>query len=216
MGLRLLLGLLAAAAVLRPVPLSAQTPAPPATAAPIHANAWSWSIVADGYFVPDSSSYVSPTVTADRGRLHFESRYNYEDRSTGSLWFGCNFTVGENLTLEATPMIGAVFGTTAGVAPGYQLTLSFRRWSLSDTGEYVFDLEDRSRSFFYAWPQVTYSPMDWLKVGIAAQRTKAYHSDYNIQRGALIGVVLGRAEFTSYIFAGHPTPTVVLEGSFSF
>jgi len=32
---------------------------------------------------------------------------------------------GEQLTLEITPMIGSVFGETAGVAPGYNGSLSW-------------------------------------------------------------------------------------------
>ena len=113
-------------------------------------------------------------------------------------------------------MIGAVLGRTAGIAPGYQLSLTYRRLTVSDTGEFIVDARDRSSSFFYAWPQVDYALADWLKVGFAAQRTKAYRTDFDVQRGALVGVAFGRVEFTSYVFAGRPTPTMVLEGVFSF
>jgi len=44
---------------------------------------WSFSFTADGYFVPHSEFFVSPTVTADREWLHLEARYNYENQQTG-------------------------------------------------------------------------------------------------------------------------------------
>ena len=47
---------------------------------------WSFSGSAYTYFVPDSHEYVQPTFTADRGWLHLETRYNYEDLETGSAW----------------------------------------------------------------------------------------------------------------------------------
>jgi len=37
---------------------------------------WAFSASAMTYFIPDDRNYVQPTITADRGRLHFEARYN--------------------------------------------------------------------------------------------------------------------------------------------
>src|SRR5262245_12954585 len=115
------------ALVLAPAALRAQTnqgPAPsaevPQPAAEAPAKAWSLSAMIYGYIVPNDSDYAQPTVTADRGGLHLEARYNYEDRHTGSAWVGYNLAFGEELTLELTPMLGGVFGDTNGVAPGYK------------------------------------------------------------------------------------------------
>jgi len=191
--------------------LSAQTAAVTTGRERSDSDSWSVSFASDGYFVPDSPFVLSPTLIADHGWLHLEGRYNYEERHTGSLWFGINFSAGQQLTFEATPMIGGIFGDIQGVAPGYEVTLSYRRLELSDTGEYVFDLRERSGSFFYAWPQLAYSLVDWLQVGFASQHTKAYHTDFDIQRGALVSVGFSHVQFTSYIFADHPRPTFVLE-----
>jgi hypothetical protein len=49
---------------------------------------WTYSPNLAGYIVPHDRSYASPTFSADRGRFHFGSRYNYEDKETGSLWLG--------------------------------------------------------------------------------------------------------------------------------
>jgi hypothetical protein len=78
-------------------------------------SSWSFFLTADGYVVPHSEFFVSPTVAADRQWLHLEARYNYENQRTGSLWLGYNFSVGHTLVFEATPMIGGVFGNTTGV-----------------------------------------------------------------------------------------------------
>ena len=180
-------------------------------------SAWSFSLTADGYVVPHSEFFVSPTITADREWLHLEARYNYENQDTGSLWVGYNFSVGHKLVFEATPMIGAVFGNTTGVAPGCEASLSFKRIVLSISSEYVFDTKNQNGSFFYSWPQLTYSPLDWLHVGLATQHTKTYHTSFDTQPGLLVGFSHKKAEFTTYIFnAGWSDPTLVLEFRWSF
>lgn len=180
-------------------------------------NPWSFSLTADGYVVPHSEFFVSPTVTADREWLHLEARYNYENQQTGSAWIGYNFSVGHKLVFEATPMIGGVFGNTTGIAPGFEVSLSYKRIVLYSSGEYVFDTKNKNGSFFYSWPQLTYSPLEWLHVGLVAQRTKAYHTSFDVQRGLLIGFSHKKAEFTTYIFnPGWTDPTVVLEVRWSF
>ena len=68
--------------------------------------------------MPNDQSYVSPVFAADRGWLHLEARYNDEYQKTGSLWAGYNFSAGDKIVLEVTPMLGVVFGDTTGIAPG--------------------------------------------------------------------------------------------------
>ena len=87
-------------------------------------KAWSFSISASTYIVPNDQEYVQPTFIADRGWLHLETRYNYENLETGSVWVGYNFGSGEKLEWEFTPMLGGVFGNTTGIAPGYKLSLT--------------------------------------------------------------------------------------------
>jgi hypothetical protein len=86
------------------------------------ANPWEFNLSVSGYYVPNGQSYASPTFTADHDTLHLEARYNYEGLRTGSLWVGYNLTVGKKLVLEATPMVGGVFGNVNGVAPGLEFT----------------------------------------------------------------------------------------------
>jgi len=183
------------------------------------AREWDFNLVVDGYILPqaDGESYASPVFSADRKWLHLETRYNYEDRQTGSFWLGYNFEKGKKLSVTFTPMIGGVFGNTTGVAPGYEFSLSYKKLSLSIDGEYVFDTRDTNGSFFYSWTELTYSPLDWFYFGFVAQRTKAYHTSLDIQRGFLVGFSVKNAEFTTYVFnAGWTDPTVVLEVGYKF
>jgi hypothetical protein len=129
----------------------------------------------------------------------------------GSVWLGYNFNVGDKLALEFTPMIGGVVGDTAGVAPGYRCSLSYWKLAFATEGEYVFDTRDSKASFFYNWSELSISPVDWFRAGAAIQRTKLYQSDFDVQRGLLVGVVYKRVDFTTYVFNPEASqPTVIL------
>ena len=189
----------------------------PATPPDTNKNPWDYNLTVDGYVIPDDTSYVNPVFTADRSWLHLEARYNYENLRTGSLWAGYNFSAGKKLLLEVTPMIGGVFGRTDGIAPGCEASLTYKKIELSITNEYVFDTTHKSGNFYYSWPQFTYSPVDWFRVGLVAQHTKAFHTSLDVQRGFLVGVSHKKWEFTTYIFnAGFTDPTVVLEAGVNF
>jgi hypothetical protein len=184
---------------------------PPATLPEAATNRWSFSASAYTYLVPHSRDYVDPILTANRGWLHLEARYNYESLETGSAWLGYKFSAGTKLALELTPMLGGVFGNTTGVAPACNLSLSYRRFALSSQGEYVFDTGDRSGNFAYTWSELSYSPVDWFRAGVAVQRTKAYTTDLDLQRGVLVGFLYKKVNFTTYVFnLGWTDPTVVL------
>jgi hypothetical protein len=152
------------------------------------------------YVVPDDENYVQPTVTADRGRVHLEGRFNYEDRNSLSGFVGRNFEVGDRLTLELTPMLGGVAGDTSGLVPGLELTLAFRWLELYSEGEYVIDLAHPMRRYLYNWSELTVSPAEWLRAGLATQRTRAVRRPRDLQRGAMVGATVGRFDATVYYF----------------
>jgi len=180
-------------------------------------ESWQLNLTTDGYIVPNEQGYVSPTFSASRGWLHLEARYNYENLRTGSLWFGYNFSAGKTVVLNVTPMVGGVFGRTNGIAPGCEASLTYKKFALSISNEYVLDTGDKAGNFYYSWPELTYSPVDWFKVGLVAQRTKAYHTSLDTQRGFLVGVSHKKLEFTTYIFnVGWTDPTAVLELGVTF
>lgn len=171
-------------------------------------KAWSFSASATTYIVPDFQEYVQPTFTADHGWLHLETRYNYENLETGSAWVGYNFGGGEKLEWELTPMLGGVFGNTTGIAPGYKGSLSWWKMELYSEGEFVFDTGNSEGSFFYNWSELSISPVDWFRFGLVGQRTRAYQSDVDIQRGLFVGFAYKKMDFTTYVFnldQGKPT-----------
>jgi len=174
------------------------------------APGWEFEASVYGYFPPDDVHYGQPTIAADRGALHLEGRYNYEGLRTGSVWIGCNLGAGEALRLDVTLMAGGVFGNTRGFAPGYKLTLSYGKFELYSEGEYVIDMRDVDGDFFYNWAQLGYSPLDWLTVGLASQRTRVYETGLDVQRGLFVGVTYKSVSLTTYVFnPGWETPTVV-------
>ena len=161
---------------------------------------WTYSASAYFYFVPNDDDYLQPTITADRAWLHLEARYNYEDLETGSVWIGYNFSAGDSLLLEITPTLGGVFGRTVGIALGYRFSLGWRAVSFYTEGEYLFDADERTDSFFYSWSELTLSPLGGLEVGLAVQRTQVYESPREFQRGVLLGASFRRVGVTAYVF----------------
>ena len=193
-----------------PLPTAPETPAPTEAA---EAQEWSFGVSVYTWFVPDDREYVSPTITADRGWQHFELRYNYESIDTVSAWLGGNLSFGEEeLTLELTPMLGVVFGSnTNGIAPGYKATLGWRQFEFYSEGEYLFDADVHSESFFYNWSELTFAPVETFKFGVVTQRTRLYESDNDTQRGVLVGIQGETWNVTGYLFdPDESKPTFVL------
>jgi hypothetical protein len=178
---------------------------------------WEYGASLFAYFVPQDRDYVSPVVTADRHAIHLESRYNYEGIRTGSVFVGWNFETGEKLKVNATPIVGGVFGDTRGVAPGLELTLAWEKFELYSESEYVIDFAGSSENFFYNWAQLSYSPADWLTVGLASQRTRTYHTGLDVQRGLFVGFSHKSVTLDIYVFnLGWESPTVVSSVSLTF
>lgn len=183
---------------LRNAPVAADAESSPLERHP--PSGWSASASVNVYVPPDGRTYAQPTLAADYGHLHLEARYNYEALDTGSAWLGYTFALGEAMSVEFTPMLGGVFGDTRGVAPGYAFTLAYRKLELYSEGEYLFDTSDSSGSFAYTWSELSLSPREWLRFGLVAQRTRAYQTDVDIQRGLLLGFTYRRVSLTTYVF----------------
>jgi hypothetical protein len=172
---------------------------------------WSLSASVYGYFPPEAGNYLQPTLSADRDWLHLEVRYNYEALDTTSAWLGYNFSGGENIEWEFSPMLGGVFGKVSGFAPGYKGSISWRALELYSEGELLIDTADSSASYFYSWSELTVSVLHHWRVGLVTQHTQVYQTDRDIQRGVLVGVSYNRADLTGYVLnPDASTPTVVL------
>jgi hypothetical protein len=159
---------------------------------------WEFGLEASLYLLPDET-YLNPVLTADKDHLHLEARYNYEDRETGSVFAGYKFHTGTSFDLNVTPIIGAVFGNSNGIAPGFLVELSYWKLNFSSEGEYLFSSDEKESSFFYSFSELVYSPADWIWFGMAGQRTRAYQTDLEIQRGFVLGIGNEKIAVSGYI-----------------
>ncbi len=174
-------------------------------------RSWDFSASLYGYDVPDSEDFWNPNLTADHGRLHLEARTNYEAVSSTSLWAGANFSAGTSWEFHATAMLGGVFGSLEGVAPGYRLSLGHEWFSLASEGEYFIGVHAEDGNYLYSWTEAAGSPVHWFRAGLAVQRTREYASDLTIQRGAFVGFTVKRFDVAAYVFnLSWEDPTYVL------
>ena len=159
---------------------------------------WNFGVETDLYFT-DPFIFL-PIFTANKDNLHLEARYNYEDLKTASAWVGYNIFGGDDFEYFITPMVGAAFGNTNGIAMGLEFTLSVSGFELYSESEYLFDFDSKENNFFYNWSDLTYSPTDWLWFGISGQLTKVYDTDLETDRGMLLGIAYKNFEFTGYYY----------------
>jgi len=179
--------------------LPAQEASPPAEPAALPSS-WSFNVSAFDYFIPDEDDVGLGIVTADRGPIHLEGRYNYEAEGTGSVFFGWTFSMGDKVAVDVTPMLGGVFGELSAIAPGVELNLDWKRLNFYYEGEYVLDLEDDEGDFVYGWSELTWAPADWFRAGMVGQRTRLYDTGLDVQRGLLIGFTHRWLDVAGYFF----------------
>jgi hypothetical protein len=192
-----LLAFTAAATAQEPDPVS---PPPAASEAEAEEIGWEFGLSGALYVLPGEEDFVQPTFKADRGRFHFETRYNYEDRESTSFFVGANFEFGDRVTLALTPMVGGLVGQTDGIVPGLAADLSIGPFEAYAEAEYVFDLDDGESSYFYQWSELSWWPTEWLRAGVVTQRTRVYKTERDIQRGVLVGFTFKKLDGTVYFF----------------
>ena len=66
--------------------------------------------------------------------------------------------------------------------------------------EYVHDLGDAGASCFYAWTEIGWTTVQWLRVGVAGQRTHTVDTERDFQRGVFAQFVVGKATLGVYAF----------------
>ena len=161
----------------------------------------SWEVEANAIlnFIP-SDFYVMPVIRADKGRLHLETRYNYEDHKTGSVFAGWRFETGNKFVFGATPMIGLVFGNTNGLAPGVELDATYGIFDFYSETEYVIDFASGENNFLYTWGEIGVSPFDRFRTGVSYQRTKLYQSPFEVQRGIFAEYQVWKFTIGAYYF----------------
>lgn len=144
--------------------------------------------------------YTSAILVADRGALHLEARVNYESIGARSAFVGWTFSGGETLTWELTPLLGGAWGTTQAFVPALEASLAWGRLDFYIEAEYVRDNAGKTDSYFYAWSELGVRPVEWLRLGLAAQRTRAYGSERDVQRGPFVQFSWKRLTLGGYWF----------------
>jgi len=160
--------------------------------------AWEFALTAYPTVVQDAdNNYTSAIATADRGPLHLEARYSYEAVGARSAFVGWNFSGGETLSWEITPLLGGVWGPLQAFAPGVELSLAYGRFDFYLEGEYV---DDGDEPYTYAWSELGFAAQDWLRIGLAVQRTRIFGDDRDVQRGPFAQASWDRFSLGGYWF----------------
>ena len=160
----------------------------------------SGSFTASYYALPHEPDFSVGVGVLERDALHLEVRYNYEARNAGSLFAGWKFTGGDTLAWQVTPILGALVGKGAAVIPGAEASLAYRSVDAYIEAEYVADQRSHADSYFYAWSELGWRPVEWLRVGIVGQRTHTVQNERDLQRGPFAQVMLGPATIGLYAF----------------
>ncbi len=178
-----------------------------------------WSTSLETYWTepPDEDGYLSGILSADRGALHLEARWAYEGRDTASFFVGRSIPWEGTVFGSATPMAGIAVGDTDGVVPALSLEVGWKSLSFTTDAEYLIATSDDSDDFFYSWSELTWTFSDRFLVGLVGQRTNVFDQELTVDRGLLVGVALGQAYVTVYVFnpdQDDPYVTVAVGASF--
>ena len=152
------------------------------------------------YAMRDQSDFAVGIAAYDRGPLHLEARYNYEARNAGSVFAGWKFAGGDALSFQVTPIVGVLFGAARGVVPGVEASVAYGPFDAYIEAEYVHDLEQRSASYYYAWSELAWKPVQWLRVGLVGQRTREIENGRDLQRGAFAQLIVDKLTVGLYAF----------------
>ena len=139
---------------------------------------------------------------ADRGPVHLEVRYNYEDVKATSVFAGWNFEFGRTVTFAITPIAGFVTGSLDGGIVGVKADVTWRRLEAYTEGEFVMPGDGEPR-YLYNWSEFSVWLTDWLRSGVATQRTRTFRrfrSTRDVEPGLLVGVAGSRVEAALYAF----------------
>ena len=198
------------------IALFSVTPAAAFAQAASAVREWEFEAVIYTYLLPEEPDFVVSTLAADRGWLHLEARFNSEALDTGSAWLGYNLGGGDTVTWDLTPMVGAAFGDTVGIAPGYKGSVGWKKFEFYSEGAFVFARESAD-SYLYNWSELTFAPVEAFRFGLATERTRVYQTERNIQRGLLLGGSFKQLDVIGYFFnLDDDGPTIVLAITLGF
>ncbi|HTS22668.1 MAG TPA: hypothetical protein VMN79_12765 [Casimicrobiaceae bacterium] len=160
----------------------------------------SGSVTGYYYAMREESDFGVGVASINRDALHLEGRYNYEARDSGSLFVGWNFSGGDRVSFQLTPILGVLVGEARGVIPGLEASVAYGPFDAYVEAEYVADSRHPDDSYTYSWSELGWKPVAALRLGLVAQRTRTVHTDRDLQRGLFAQATFGRATLGVYAF----------------
>ena len=154
------------------------------------------------YAMRDQPDFGVGVASINRGALRLEARYNYEVRDAGSVFVGWKFSGGDAVTFEITPIVGALFGAARGFVPGVEASVAYRSLDAYIEAEYVDDRDHPGNSYYYAWSELGWKPVEWLRLGLVGQRTRVVETGRDLQRGLFAQIIFDK--MTLGVFAFNP------------
>jgi hypothetical protein len=161
---------------------------------------WEFAVTAYPTQARGGDDTTSAIAVADRGPLHLEARYGYETKDSRSAFAGWTFSGGDTVAWELTPLLGGGWGPVHAFIPGLEASLAWGKLDFYVEAEFVRDRDDGSASYNYAWSELGYRPLEWLRVGAVGQRTRAYGGEREFQRGPFAQVTWGSVTIGGFWF----------------
>jgi hypothetical protein len=183
--------------------LAASSPQDPVTMEGLPPDPTTWEFSGSVYYSRppgDVSDRLTAILYADRGPLHLEGRYNYEDLETASVFAGWTFPIEGEVSGDVRPMLGGVFGQTGGVAPGLEASLEWKKLAWYVEAEYLFDAHDRGDDFFYSWSTLTYGITDNVRAGLVLERSKLVDTSWDVNPGLAVEFKIPNATLSVYAY----------------
>ncbi|MBC8052775.1 MAG: SPOR domain-containing protein [Sphingobacteriaceae bacterium] len=161
-----------------------------------------------------SSLTVTPVASYQAGKgFYSEGRYNYEAPNTFSLYMGRTYSKEAKLSYSISPIAGAVIGELNGGSLGANISVGYKNFYLYTQPQYTFSVEGAYDNYIYSWTDITYSPLNWLSVGVSLQHTKGYKTKGFVENGLVIEAAYKKLTFPIYIYSPHTSSRTFLFGA---
>jgi cell division protein FtsN len=133
--------------------------------------------------------------------FYAEGRYNYEALNSFSFYMGRTFSKESALSYSISPIAGAVMGDYNGGSFGVNISLGYKNFYFFSQPQYTFSLAGAYDNYIYSWTDLTYSPLNWLSVGVSLQHTKPYQAKSYMENGFVVEAAYKKFTFPIYIFS---------------
>jgi hypothetical protein len=154
------------------------------------------------YAMRDEEDFGIVVAAINRGPFRVEARHNYEAKNATSVFAGWKLSGGADgaWSWEITPLAGALGGSERAGIAALEASVSRGAFDLYVEAEYLWHRASSDSNYFYAWSELGWKPVEWLRVGLVGQRRRVVHTDRDIQRGLFAQVIYKAATLGVYAF----------------